>query len=252
MPCFREVKHFRLVYPRKCGAHHTVQISDIAAVPFKLGAEFRRRRAFHPIGVLARGSMERTAPFNRGLPVGTGDVAVRLSKGAGLPGDWPDFAGLAFRMDHGSSPWDVLMVSAGSTALGRIVLRPTTSWSHASFSTLMPLGYGGQLWWLRARFITPVEGRLSLESLTDQLRHSPVRVAIDQSNRLGEFVPLAVLTIDELRPDSEQDDLALDPTTHSAPGVDLLPRWMTTLRKGAYRGSRQGRHREAAVDSRRV
>lgn len=252
MPCFREVKHCDTVYPLKCGAHHTVQISDIAEVPFKLGAEIRRRRAFHPTGVLARGSVERTAPFNKGLPVGTGDVVVRLSKGAGSPGAWPDFAGLAFRMDHGSSPWDVLMVSAGSNALGRIILRPTTSWGNATFSTLMPLGYGGQIWWLRARFVTPVEGRLSLASLTDHLRHSPLRIAIDQSNRLGDFVPLGLLTVEELLPHSAQADLAFDPTVHSAPGVDLLPGWLTALRRGAYRGSREGRHNAESVDSRQV
>lgn len=252
MPCFGEVKHFRLVYPLECGAHHSVQISDIAEVPFKLGAEFRRRRAFHPNGVLARGSIERMAAFNKGLPIGTGDVVVRLSKGAGLPGEWPDFAGLAFRMDHGSSPWDVLMVSAGSNAVGRIVLRPTTSWRHATFSTLMPLGYAGHVWWLRARFITSIEGGLSLDSLTDHLRHSPLQIALDQSSGLGDFTPLGVLTVDGLLPEAEQKDLALDPTVHSAPGVDLLPGWLTALRGGAYRGSREGRQSEMSVDSRHM
>ena len=155
-------------------------------------------------------------------------------------------------MDHGSSSWDVLMVTAGSNALGRIVLRPTTSWRNATFSTLMPLGYGGQIWWLRARFVTPVAGRLSLESLADHLRHSPLRLAIDQSNRLGGFAPLGVLTVAELLPDAAQRDLDLDPTVHSAPGVDLLPGWLTALRSGAYRGSRAGRHSEVAVDSRHM
>jgi hypothetical protein len=229
-----------------------VQISDIAEVPFKLGAEFRRRRAFHPNGVSARGSIERTAAFNEGLPIGTGDVVVRLSKGAGLPGAWPDFAGLAFRMDHASSPWDVLMVSAGSNAVGRIVLRPTTSWRHATFSTLMPLGYAGQVWWLRARILTAVDGGLSLTSLSDHVRTAPIRIALDQAGGLGEFTPLGVITVDGLLPESEQGHLALDPTLHSAPGVDLLPGWLTALRRGAYRGSREGRHSEMAVDSRHL
>ncbi|MET0900972.1 MAG: phosphodiesterase [Mycobacterium sp.] len=215
-----------------------------------MGAEFRRRRAFHPNGVLARGSIERTAAFNKGLPIGTGDVVVRLSKGAGLPGEWPDFAGLAFRMDHGSSPWDVLMVTAGSNAVGRIVLRPTTSWRQATFSTLMPLGYGGQVWWLRAQILTPVEGGLSLTTLSEHLQNDPIHIALDQASGLGDFTPLGVLTVDGLLPESEQGPLALDPTVHSAPGVDLLPGWLTALRRGAYRGSRQGRHSDASVDSR--
>ncbi|CAN5510809.1 hypothetical protein BH10ACT9_BH10ACT9_07480 [soil metagenome] len=230
-----------------------MRISDIAELPFKLGAEARQRRAFHPNGVLARGALERTAPFNKGLPIGTGDVVVRLSKGAGLPGDWPDFAGLAWRMDHGCSPWDVLMVSAGSSALGRIVLRPTTSWSQASFSTLMPLGYGGQMHWLRAQFTSaPENSGLSLDALSEHLQTHPIEMAIDQSDGLGEFAPLAVLSVTELLPESEQGDLALDPTVHSAPGVELLPGWLTALRRGAYRGSREGRHDGENIDSRQV
>lgn len=232
-----------------------MQLSNIAEYPFKLGAELRHRRAFHPIGVLAGGTIERIAPVARGLPIGSGDVMARLSKGAGFPGGIPDFAGLAWRMNPGpfaANPWDVLMVSAGSSALGRILLRPTASWSSATFSTLMPLGYDGEVWWLRARLTDPdVTSGLTVDDLTDALRSGTViRIAVDQSSGLGEFVPLATLTLTDLLPQADGEALALDPTTNSAPGVTLLPGWLTALRRGAYRGSREGRQRTEAVDSR--
>ncbi|WP_197379012.1 phosphodiesterase [Mycolicibacterium mengxianglii] len=223
-----------------------MRLSEATELPFKLGAQLRHRRAFHPVGVLAGGTVERVAPQGEGLPVEAGDVIGRLSKGIGLRGGLPDFAGLAWRMHTGPSDataWDVLMVSAGSSALGRVALRPATSWSGATFSTLMPLGYGGRSWWLRARIIEPqFGGGLALESLSEALRaREPIRVAVDQSRGLGDFTPLATLTFTDLEPAAEQHELAMDPTAHSAPGVDLQPRWLTALRRGAYRGSRKGR-----------
>jgi hypothetical protein len=231
-----------------------VQLSDIAEYPFKLGAELRHRRAFHPIGVLARGTIARLAPPNEGLPVENGEIIARLSKGAGLPGGLPDFAGLAWRMGpapFAATPWDVLMVSAGSSALGRIVLRPAMSWSQATFSTLMPLGYGGQVWWVRARLTEPDStSGLTLDALADSLRAgTPLRVAVDQSVGLNGFTPLATLTLTDLLPDAEQGKLGLDPTKNTAAGVTLLPGWLTALRRGAYRGSREGRHKSDSVDS---
>lgn len=231
-----------------------VRLSDITEFPFRLSAELRHRRAFHPIGVLARGRIERIAPVAKGLPVESGDVTARLSKGAGLPGELPDFAGLAWRMGPAPSaatPWDVLMVSAGSSALGRVVLRPARSWQNTTFSTLMPLGYGGRTWWLRARFLEPTtSGGLSLDDLSKALDGgTAIRIAVDQSAGLGDFAPLAVLTLTELLPDDDKGEFALDPTRNSAPGVTLLPQWLTALRRGAYLGSRKGRHEANSVDS---
>lgn len=230
-----------------------VHLSDIAELPFKLGAELRHRRAFHPIGVLARGHIERVAPVAKGLPVESGEITARLSKGAGLPGGLPDFAGLAWRMGSGStaaSPWDVLMVSAGSSAVGRVALRPARSWVGTTFSTLMPLGYGGQTWWLRARFLEPTTPNgLSLDDLSAALRSGTViRIAVDQSAGLGDFAPLATLTITDLLPNDDHGGFALDPTRNSGPGVTLLPGWLTALRRSAYRGSRKGRDGTNAAD----
>jgi hypothetical protein len=223
-----------------------VLLTDIARLPFKLGAEMRHKRAFHPIGVVAAGRIDRTAPEVTGLPVASGEVIGRLSKGAGLPGDVADFAGLAWRMGPtapGACPWDVLMVSAGSSTLGRLVLRPATAWPRAEFSTLMPLSYAGQSWWLQAHIVDDVgSAGLALQPIAERLRdEQPIRIDIRQATFGQDPAPLATLTFTHLLPEGEGDDLGFDPTRNSAPGVALQPGWLTALRRGAYRGSRQGR-----------
>lgn len=127
--------------------------SDLLTRPIRAGAALRHRRLFHPCGVLARGTLERLAPPGDGLPVESGTVVARVSKGVGTPGALPDFAGFAWRMSPGpfvATPWDVLLVSAGLGAgntVNRLLLRPVVSWSEAMYSSLMPLQHAGRLWW---------------------------------------------------------------------------------------------------------
>jgi hypothetical protein len=139
--------------PLSCGHPGRCDCSELTGVPFRLGSVLRRRRVFHPVGVLAARVIERLAPPGQGLPIESAEIVGRASKGIGLPGRWPNIAGLAWRMPAPSAvtPWDVLAVSAGAGPLTRRLLRPVASWSGASYSTPMPLGYAGSLWWIRAR-----------------------------------------------------------------------------------------------------
>jgi len=57
-----------------------VGISEIAALPVRMGAAVRNRRLFHPDGVLARGTLTRIAPLSEGLPMTSGDIVGRVSK----------------------------------------------------------------------------------------------------------------------------------------------------------------------------
>ncbi len=226
-----------------------MHLTDIAGLPFRLGAELRHKRAFHPNGVVAAGRIERIAPLVTGLPMASGEVIGRLSKGAGSPGALADFAGLAWRMapqSPGAAPWDVLMVSAGSSALGRMMLRPTTAWTHADFSTVMPLSYGGRSWWLQARLVDGVgSAHLALQPISERLRDGhPIRIEVRQATFGQAPAPLATLVFTHLLPVRDAEHLAFDPTTNSAPGVALAPKWLTALRRGAYRGSRQGRRHD--------
>src|SRR5436190_23127278 len=91
-----------------------VKIFDIAALPVQTGAAIRHGRLFHPTGVLANGTIERIAATGEGLPMVSGEVVGRVSKGVGLPGALPDIAGVAWRMPPPlppSTPWDVLLAS---------------------------------------------------------------------------------------------------------------------------------------------
>lgn len=220
-----------------------MRVSDIAALPVKIGAAARGRRLFHPVGVLAEGILERTALDSDGLPMRSCDVIGRVSKGVGIPGGAPDIAGLAFRIPppqdlRSSGPWDVLLAS---TAAGsRVGLAPVTSWSGATFSSLMPLRYRGRAWWVRARLATAIDAKgLSLATIENEINSDEIQFDIEQAPGRGEFRPLARLTLRHVDPSC--DDIAFDPALHSDCDVELLPRWLTSFRRAAYRRSRQGR-----------
>lgn len=224
------------------GRHRQVSISDLTTLPLKAGAALRDRRVFHPTGVLCAGAVTRVAPDGEGLPLVSGDVVGRVSKGAGTPGSLPDFAGLAWRMQRDADaqvPWDVLMVS--STA--RIVLRPTRTWPAAQYSTLMPLGYRGGVFWLRAHMVTPLDDDgLSVDAVRTRLASGPIEFSVEQARGGGAFTPLATLRFDRaLCGDEPECDQPFDPTQRSGAEVVLLPHWLTSLRKAAYRNSREGR-----------
>jgi len=231
---------------RSGGHPATVQIFDIATLPVRLGAAARHRRLFHPSGIRAEGVLERVAPDDEGLPMHSCDVLARVSKGIGVPGAGPDVAGLAWRLppppDLGScGPWDVLLAS--TLGGNRVALAPVTSWSGATFSSLMPLRYRDHLWWVRATLVAGMDtGGLSLDAFQDGIASGGIEFDIEQAQGTGPFLPLARLTL--RHPDPSCDDVAFDPALHSHDDVTLAPRWLGDIRRAAYRRSRQGRDAE--------
>jgi hypothetical protein len=225
--------------PRQRGIHDPVQISDVAALPFRLGSAVRHRRLFHPGGVLADGSLERLAPPGEGLPIESGDVIGRVSKAIGLPGAVPDIAGLAFRMrPSGPQPWDVLLAS---TVANRLLLAPVTTWTGTVLSSLMPFGHRDGVWWVRARLTTEIEvPGLPLDAIRTHLTSTGIEFVIEQAAGTGDFLPLARLTL--RRPHTA--DIAFDPVLNTDPTVNPLPQWLTDFRRAAYRRSREGRDAE--------
>jgi hypothetical protein len=174
------------------------------------------------------------------------DVIGRVSKGIGLPGGLPDIAGFAWRMPpqqdlRSCTPWDVLLAS--TVANSRIFLAPASSWSGATFSSVMPLRFKGGVWWVRARLVTQVNASgLSLDAIRDQISSGGVDFDIEQAAGTGEFLPLARLTLRHVDP--SLDDIAFDPTLHCDPDVSLVPGWLSDFRRAAYRRSRAGRRAE--------
>lgn len=219
-----------------------VGISDVAALPIRLGSAVRGRRFFHPVGVLAEGTLERLAPAGEGLPIPSGEVIGRVSKGVGLPGGLPDVAGVAWRMPQPSepTPWDVLLAS---TVRSRLLLAPIVGWSGATFSSLMPLRYDGGVWWVRARLATAIDSPgVALETIRSRIGSTGLEFDIEQAAGTGDFLPLARLTLHTRA--ENVGDIAFDPTVHSHPDVQLMPGWLTGFRRAAYRRSRQGRDAE--------
>ncbi len=223
-----------------------MSLTDLAAVPFRWGSAIRRARIFHPDGLLAEGSIERLAPADVGLPIPSCDVVARVSKAAGTPGALPDAIGLALRIppqaDDGAA-WDILLASAGSSVLGRAIgLRPVGSWTGNTLTSLMALRYRDVNWWLRARVLTEVDGLgVSLDSIRRRVEDGEVDVALDQARGRSEFGPVARLTLRRLVDAGEGEDVSFDPILNTAPGVQLYPGWLASLRARAYDRSREGR-----------
>jgi hypothetical protein len=222
----------------------SVKGSDVVALPLQLGSAIRRRRIFHPVGVLANGTIERLAPPKDGLPVESSDVVGRVSKGVGLPGSLPDIIGLAVRMPplpFAPTSWDVLTASAGSGVLTRFALRPVTSW-RAPMSSLMPLRYEGRYWWIRAKMTSDFEASgLSIDAIAEKVASDGIEYEIDQAAGVSEFQPLARVRFHEVTAVGATNDVAFDPTIHTAPDVKLAPEWLTDIRRRSYERSREGR-----------
>lgn len=228
-----------------------MKASDIAALPIAAAAALRQRRLFHPVGVLANGSIERLAPPDDGLPVESGAIVGRISKAVGTPGALPDAAGLAWRMPavaFAATPWDVLLVSAGfgsnASVPNRVALRAVTSWAEAHYSSLLPLRYRDELWWIRARGLPSVGGLgLSLPAARQRIVNSGLEFHVEQARGGANFEPLATLKLTEVVPLAQQDrnDVSFDPVRHSARGVQVRPEWLRNLSARAYRSSREGR-----------
>ncbi|OBA59365.1 phosphodiesterase [Mycobacterium sp. 1100029.7] len=222
-----------------------MSVSDVVALPFRLGSAVRGRRFFHPVGVLAEGHAERLAPAQCGLPFPSCDVVARVSKAVGTPGSYPDFIGLAIRITPPQScatPWDILLVSAGSGVVSSVVaLRPVTSWTGHAMTNLMPLSYRDSPWWLRARIETDIDGSgLALTDIAERIDAGGIDVALDQARGRDDFTPLARLHLSKVI-DARQTDISFDPVVNTVPGLTLYPDWLADLRARAYQRSREGR-----------
>lgn len=220
----------------------SVHASDLATLPVRLGAAVRNRRLFHPVGVLAEGTLERVAPPGEGLPMESSSVVARVSKGLGTPGSLPDVAGVAWKMPpqlRSGTPWDVLLASTLRGRFERVALAPVSRWTGATFSSLMPYRFEGGVWWVRARLVSEVPDGLSLDAIEHQIGSGTLQFDIDQAAGTGEFRPLARLTLRNVDPSGA--DVAFDPILHSDPQAWLIPEWLGDVRRAAYRRSREGR-----------
>jgi hypothetical protein len=233
-------------FSKQNGNPPPVKVTDLLALPFQWGSALRGKKFFHPVGVVAQGSLKRSAPACQGLPLPSCNVLARISKATGTPGALPDLIGLAIRVPSqhcDPEPWDVLLASAGSGAVTRAVgLRPVTSWTGQNLTTLMPLDYHGKKWWLRARIESEIDATgLSLDDVRERIDHGGVQVAIEQACGGTAFETLARLTLTSVVELQPGEGISFDPVLNTAPGVELHPPWLADLRASAYARSRDGR-----------
>lgn len=114
----------------------------LVAVPFGAVAGWRGGKPLHPRGVVLDAVLERHGvrpPV--GVPwldaVATGEVVLRMSRGAGLPAPLPDVLGLAIRMtaDDGTLV-DLLLSTTGRGPITRLIPVPRRD-AAATYSSIM-------------------------------------------------------------------------------------------------------------------
>ncbi|MBD8506461.1 hypothetical protein HT102_08190 [Hoyosella sp. G463] len=203
----------------------------------RAAARARGERLFHPRGECF---VAEVRPSGDGplAAVGASTCQVRLSKGLGLGGALPDALGISVRF-LGDRPWDLLLISSASPGvLGRMVPAPSTAWTAASFSTVMPYRCeGGDLTWFHARAADDRWISCRRGALTEAVAERPLELMLHGSGRGSGSHGLGSLIL--TRPVSAE--WSFDPVLNTGAGCALAPGWLASVRAGAYRGSRAAR-----------
>jgi hypothetical protein len=202
---------------------------------FRSMARLRQAPAVHPRGVTlaSRLTVDQQIPF---IPQGDHHATVRLSKGAGTPGGWPDVLGLALRLhlQEPAEPCDFLFSSAGDGRWSRWLPVPAGDWNATRYGTLAPYESAGRWWWLMAIPTGSPIGHASLQKLeNDALAGFTVHI----SDESADWQQIGRLDLHERIDGSGLD---FDPVLNHPRGALPAPSWLRELRERAYSGSRQG------------
>lgn len=228
--------------PPRAGSsrHPAAQVPDAlgaaTARVFAWASGLRNDRIFHPKGSTfsATARLEDEAV---GLLADRSelDALVRVSRGIGLPHPIPDFNGVAIRLvdAHGEDRHqDLLLVSSPRLPIARHLLLPVPLLSWSGTGSILP-------------YRTPrgliVFAASALDSSTvDALGKSlPMTLDLSAASLLGEWRPMARLSLHERLDEASDDALHFDPW-HTGP--DLLPAGLPNrLRLAAYAASQAAR-----------
>jgi hypothetical protein len=188
-----------------------------------------RRKALHPRGAVRPGLVTR-----RGGATGTGvawidepgrdDVLVRLSRATGFPDLLPDVGGLALRVPGSADrPADLLLATAGTSRVGRFLVRPTRRRGHP-YTSVMP-------------YRSPA-GPLLFAALP--LEADGTRFELAWSGWRGRWSPFALLEVPSGWDGAPDTSVTFDPVLNPLPGLPSYA-WAAQLRRFAYAGSRRSR-----------
>ncbi|MEZ5212786.1 hypothetical protein MYK68_06945 [Gordonia sp. PP30] len=224
-------------------------------------ARLRQGRVFHPSGTLCTGYATIGDPV---LPVRSGAVTLRLSKGLGTPRGLPDVVGVAVRLQttqrttpttgrSATGAWDLLLAGPVRyhTGLPFPVPLPALTWDDIPLSSIQRFRYDGTDWRLEGRLLIPATAHghsvpggepvppgLDVSATVARLSHAPGVLALGAGDRAGRTRPLGVVNFTAAPRDR---DIAFDPMRVRPPEIVPVPGWLDRVRRSAYRASRAGR-----------
>jgi hypothetical protein len=229
-------------------------LADLAgravAVPVAALTRARGGKPMHPRGALFDGVLERTGP-PRPWGVGWLDerrsdrVLVRLSRGAGLPGPWPDLLGLAVRQPAGTPegrPVDLLLSSTGRGRWTRLVpaVRRDAAGPYCSIMSYRSAVGPVQLAALPGRPGVPSDPA----PLAAAVRSRELRFTLAAALEGGPWEPFGWLRI--VQPLQPLDpEVHVDAVLHAPPGL-CADGAMARFRRPAYAAARRVRGRRSA------
>lgn len=196
----------------------------LAAATAAIDAVRSAEKPLHPRGAVWEAVLERTG--HAGPPSGvawidepgTDRALARVSTAIGLPQGWPDFQGLALRVDVSNGWADLLLASTGTGRISRFVLRPALSPQGPAYTTLLP-------------YRSPRGPLLLSARATGETSY-----ALSWATAQGSWRAFA-----QVRLEQETDRrISFEPIRFPPPGLDSY-RWAARLREPAYRTAQQGR-----------
>lgn len=203
----------------------------------------RHRRFLHPAGVSGTGELEiwgaprRTGSVLLDTPA-RHPVTVRISKGGGTPGAWPDVLGLAVRVpgaDPGA-PLDLLLSTAGRGRLTRHLPAPRRGFDTRYGSILAYRTGGPPVGTVYLTAVVDPDGAAlgdTLDQVAAAVSGGRCRLLLCVDGEPGP-VPVGRITLRTLLPARQDAALAFDPVRHTT--RDLHPTGLVhASRAWAYR-----------------
>jgi hypothetical protein len=230
------------------------RLDAVVASSFRSTARFRRARAFHPVGLAFRATVQvhGSAAAGPALAPGSHPAIVRFSRGIGWSPALPDVHGVAIRLidAHGPGrPQDLLLSSVLSSRLGRFVPFLSATVSGPFYSTVAPYAGPQGRTVIGARFDGPPLRNLA--ALEDAVWSGDCTLGLLVTTGLKAWSPLGSLRVHADRLDREEEEaLDLDPW-NTAEGFQPTG-WVNHLRRPAYAASRQGRSEASTPTSPRL
>jgi hypothetical protein len=219
------------------------RVDAVVAAAFRSTARFRRARAFHPVGLAFRATVQvhASGPAEPALAPGSHPAVVRFSRGIGWSHALPDIHGVAIRLVDAHGPGrhqDLLLSSVLSSRLGRFVPFVSATVSGPFYSTAAPYAGPEGRTLIGARFDgSPIR---SLAALEDVVWSGDCTLGLSVATGLKGWSPVGSLRVhaDRLDPD---DEAALDLDPWNTAERFQPTGWVNRLRRPAYAASRQGR-----------